>query len=403
MMANSKESDERTATRYLQSKGAPQFVLNQSSHVKAVSAGMMMGIEAALDIIEVCPEQFAGLEERLEFRKGREAHELSSRICSDVRALIINTCIDVKKLDINGCNSSIPFCTRLGGNAATPLLPFVHQLAEINIKKWEAKSSNSNQCHSPDITCSNVVWLLLEIACLRKASFYASFDEKDAKFLADHAEVTHWKRSWVEDLELDISILERTRRELVSPSIACLLKYTTSVNSFSFQYRIKGGLTQPVEDWFLEGLTRSFDKVKSLSIENVHFARDDSTFNKLFNFSNLEYLSFSIDGLLSLASPILLKSDVEGSNSKSIPILPPSLKEIRFTFKPTKASQGESAASFPETTLAQIIQSHPKPSKLQIVTVVPLGNSGGLSKAREGLREVCEEAGIKLVVVDTNK
>lgn len=410
-MTSSKEYDEKAAIDYLRSTGAPESVLDQPGHLMVGVAAKLMGIQATFDIIKVCPNYFSGSEEetglleRLKLGISKENLDLSSSICANMRAVILNLCVDVKKLDIIGYNSSILFCTRFVGNAALPLIPFMHQLSEINLKKWEANSSNSNQCHSPDITCSNVLWLLLEIRCLRKASFYASFDDEDAKYLLDHLEITYWKGSWVKSLELDITTSLRMPKESVSAGIECILRYTTSVNSISIKAERTGGLTLVLDDRSLRGLTRSFDKVKSLSIlTNVRFVRDDSTFNRLFSFSNLEYFSVGRQALLSLASPLLHQSDLEGSDSNSIPILPPSLKEIRLIFKPTKASQGELADSLPEQTLAEVIQFHPEPSKLKSVVVVSLGDEGVKdSSGRKSLEDVCRKASIKLMMVDRDE
>lgn len=117
-------------------------------------------------------------------------------------------------------------------------------------------------------------------------------------------------------------------------------------------------------------------------------------------------LSLTLDESIGRSSASL--SNPESKEPRSL--LPSSVKEFRLIYnkgKPLSAKKSQLLKmSSPESTLAELINSLPKTSSLEIVAVEPLdyiGKAGiftECSEARKNLEKVFRKAGFRLVVME---
>lgn len=399
-MPHSNQSDVTMATDYLKSTNAPQYVLDWDAKEKIDVVKTIMAVRTASKIVASFPRERAlvGLQQKLR-DASEESCGVAKRICFFLRALILNGCKNLETLDIIGYNANIPFGRRNGQGATIPLSPFSNLLKELNFKRWEVNPSESTYRHLPELTCTNVIWLLLEIPNLRRASLFASVENEDVNFLSKHSEVIELKKSSVEFLELDLLKLQDIPKEKVSSYIICdVLKFTKNLTSFSLSYleRImsQSSLTQDV----LDGLQGSSKTLKVIKLAKVNFSDSVVKLNHLFKFSKLEIFCFDLAVLLSMAMPLTLIPGLLRANKKRITAFPTTLKEIHLHFRADTWIDDIGNLSTDEC-LGRLINEHPKSSNLKTVVVESLGDveSGPCFDTRKGLKKVCQDAGINLV------
>lgn len=413
------ESVER-ARAFLRSQGAPESFLKASDYQVVGTESKIIRIESAKKLVRLFPNSPSFSQSDLDrlLKMDKDAELLSMRICSIIRALLIHCSANLESLSIDGPNTTFPFCVRLEGGSASLLEPFMKKLKVLRFTKFEAfiddpSGRRSRKYHDPEITSTNVVWLLLNLSNLQEASFYVSLNAQDAAFLKDHSEVSGWMTSNVKRLELDVFKMIESLDQF-SAGLERLLYFTKDLYSYTFECFAPETMRSPLINSSLQGLRLSFDTIEELSVSEMFLVHPASRFNSLHLFQNLKVISCSMDSLLSLTlDESIGRSSASLSNPESKEprsLLPSSVKEFRLIYnkeKPLSAKKSQLLKmSSPESTLAELINSLPKTSSLEIVAVEPLdyiGKAGiftECSEARKNLEKVFRKAGFRLVVME---
>jgi len=109
------------------------------------------------------------------------------------RALIIQACPNLKSISTSGDEVTSPFCSRVAGRGAVPLLGLSSNLKTISFELAD---------HAPTIKIPNLVWLLLNLSNINRASFWMLLDEAGIKFLNSYSEAWSSRKSSVKHLTI---------------------------------------------------------------------------------------------------------------------------------------------------------------------------------------------------------
>lgn len=241
---------------------------------------------------------------------------------------------------------------------------------------------------------------------LTQASFYATLEKDDVKFLGEHSEALVKNQSNVKDLELMVLITSKSTQsqEKCTEGLKNLLLFTKDLESVSLVYDYFEGEDHSLDFPCLFGLESSQSSLKSLKLEamDCHVKRGDV--NPLILLRNLETLHCDMGTLYSLEG--CYRRAIEGFSS----VLPNSLHTLSITYNCfSEAHRSEMLADMeePEVTFARflrlLIMDRGNVKKV-ITSRLPIDTDEKVhpqtrkwKEARSELKQTCRDGGIELV------